>query len=62
MTFTTINDDVPEPFEIFSLRIVSSDEEVVTGALALAVIMITANDNAAGIFGFLVCNVVTPTL
>lgn len=54
VTFTSVDDAIPEPMEVFPLRIVSTHADVVLGALNTAAVALEANDNAAGIFSFLV--------
>lgn len=55
--FSTINDDLPEPTENFTVTLQSTSSDVVFGDQSAALIIIPANDDAAGIFSFQVGNI-----
>ena len=52
MTFSTIDDVIPEPAEVFTVILQSTSDQVVIGDQSTADITIPANDDAAGIFSF----------
>lgn len=52
VTFSTVDDEIPEPDEEFTVTLQSTSDEVVIGDQSSAVVTITANDDAAGILSF----------
>ena len=52
MTFSTIDDVIPEPAEMFTVTLQSTSDQVVIGDQSTSDITIPANDDAAGIFSF----------
>ena len=50
VTFTVRDDDLPEQDELFELRLLITNGHGVTGNLDQANVIVTANDDAHGIF------------
>ena len=50
VTFTTVNDTIPEADEVFQLRIVITRGTAVLGTNASASVKLLANDDAYGVF------------
>ena len=50
VTFTVRDDDLPEQDEMFELRLLITNGHGITGNPDVAVVIVTANDDAYGIF------------